>query len=277
MIRHRLRAAFIALSAAVIAGWSVPTATAAPEVPNITPEGVSHAVDTAVDTALNVTGEPGPHRVEGHYFTSPQVPEAAEEARPSVLVGPSTPLIVGPSVCTAAVAGYDSAGNAVAVTAGHCGSPGDEVTSADDPDGTVIGTFERAGSVDNGIILLNENAQVSNSYNDVSVSQLGGAVPSDLGQVCKTGITTGTSCGPVLGTSGAQFGSQVCASQGDSGAPVYTDGRLVGVLSGGLSALPSCQHPAQGPLHSPALSTSWDNVAAEMDAAGGVGAGFHLA
>ncbi len=281
MIRPRLCAALVALSAAVIAGVSAPAATAAPDVPSFSPDGVqnavNHAVDTAVDTVLNTTGEPGPHRIEGHYFTSPGVPAAAEEARPEVLVGPSTPLIVGPSVCTTAVAGYDAAGNAVAVTAGHCGSPGDEVSSADDPEGTVIGTFERAGAVDNGIILLNENAQVTNSYNGVSINQLGGAAPADFGEVCKTGITTGTSCGPVFATSGAQFATHVCASHGDSGAPVYAGGRLVGVLSGGLSALPTCQHPLQGPLHSPALSTSWDSVGAEMDAAGGVGAGFRLA
>lgn len=44
---------------------------------------------------------------------------AAEAARPDVLVGPSTPLLVGDALCTAAVAGYDSHGNAVAVTAGR--------------------------------------------------------------------------------------------------------------------------------------------------------------
>ncbi|MDN6619913.1 MAG: S1 family peptidase, partial [Corynebacterium variabile] len=91
-----------------------------------------------VDAFLTVTGEPGPHRVPGAYFTSPGVPDEAESIRPSVLVGPSTPLVVGESLCTAAVAGYDAAGNAVAITAGHCGVAGDEVRSGDDPDGTLI-------------------------------------------------------------------------------------------------------------------------------------------
>lgn len=279
MFRRRFAAVVVALSAMLIGGISAPAASAAPSlpgVPEVSPEGVDHAVNTAVDTALNETGEPGPHRVPGHYFTSPGVPPEAEDVQPSVLVGPSTPLIVGPSVCTASVAGYDAAGNAVAITAGHCGNPGDEVKSADDPEETVIGTYERTGAVDNGIILLNDNAQVSNSYNDVTLSGLGGVAPGNFGEVCKTGITTGTSCGPVFAESGSQFATQVCASHGDSGAPVYAGNRLVGVLNGGLAALPSCQHPLQGPVHSPVMTTYWGTVANEMDANGGVGAGFHL-
>ena len=126
-----------------------------------------------VDAFLTVTGEPGPHRVPGAYFTSPGVPDAAESIRPSVLVGPSTPLVVGESLCTAAVAGYDAAGNAVAITAGHCGVAGDEVRSGDDPDGTLIGTYVRGGAQDNGIILLNGNARVTNTYNNASLSTLG--------------------------------------------------------------------------------------------------------
>ena len=278
MLRRRLPVAVAALAAIVVGAFSAPVATAAPGVPGLPDAGqvqqqAEHAVDTVVDGALNATGEPGPHRVPGHYFTSPGVPQEAQDARPSVVVGPSTPLIVGPSVCTATAAGYDAAGNAVAVTAGHCGAPGDQVSSADDPDGT----YERSGSVDNGIILLNENARVTNTYNDVSLSELGGPLPGDFGDVCKTGITTGTSCGPVFATADTQFAMHLCASHGDSGAPVYVGGRLVGVLSGGLADLPSCQHPAQGPVHSPVTGVGWDVVTAEMDYAGGVGAGVHLA
>ncbi len=226
-----------------------------------------------VDVLLTVTGEPGPHRVAGAYFTSPGVPAEAEAARPTVLVGPSTPLVVGESLCTATVAGYDAAANAVAITAGHCGVPGDEVRSGDDPDGTVIGTFVRGGAQDNGIILLNDSAQVTDTYNAVTVSSLGGAAPST---VCKTGITTGTSCGPSVVQLGDDLATHLCAAHGDSGAPVYAGDRLIGVLSGGLSAMPACVTPLQGPVHSPVFVSTWDSVSAEMDAAGGVGAGFRL-
>lgn len=227
-----------------------------------------------VDVFLTVTGEPGPHRVPGAYFTSPGVPDEAESIRPSVLVGPSTPLVVGESLCTAAVAGYDAAGNAVAITAGHCGVAGDEVRSGDDPDGTLIGTYVRGGAQDNGIILLNGNARVTNTYNNASLSTLGGGAPTT---VCKTGITTGTSCGPAVMQVGDDLVTHLCAAHGDSGAPVYAGNRLVGVLSGGLSSVPACVTPLQGAAHSPVFVSAWDSVAAEMDAAGGVGAGFHLA
>ncbi len=258
--------ATVAAAATVVAGGAgAPEAAALP------------AVDRVVDDVLTATGEPGPHRIEGQYFTSPGVPAAAEDARPAVLVGPSTPLIVGGSVCTATAAGHDAAGNTVAVTAGHCGVAGDQVRSADDPEGTVIGTFQRRGSVDNGVILLNGNARVTGAYNAAVLHSAGGPLPGAGSQVCKTGIATGTSCGPLVVTGGSGFAMHVCSSHGDSGAPVYVGGRLIGLLSGGLSGVPSCRTPLQGPLHSPVMAMTWDAVVAEMNAAGGVGAGFRLA
>lgn len=263
---HRLAVLTVAAAATVLAGVAVaPAANALPSAGQV------------VDDVLTATGEPGPHRIEGQYFTSPGVPAAAEQARPSVLVGPSTPLIVGPSVCTTTAAGYDAAGNAVAVTAGHCGVAGDEVRSADDPEGTVIGTFQRSGAVDNGIILLNANARLTSSYNAAVLSSLGGPLPGEGSQVCKTGIATGTTCGPLVLTTGSGFAMHVCSSHGDSGAPVYAGGRLVGLLSGGFAGVPSCRTPLQGPVHSPVMAVTWDAVAAEMNAAGGVGAGFRMA
>jgi len=260
-IRVRRRAAAVlavGLLTAGAAALSAPTVAAAPGDP--------------VDTFLTLTGQPGPHRVEGAYFTSPGVPAEAQAARPAILVGPSTPLLIGDSLCTTTVAGYDAQGNAVAITAGHCGTPGDEVRSGDDPDGTVIGTFVRSGLRDDGVILLNDRAQVSNHYNNVSLQSTGGT----SAQVCKTGITTGTSCGSAVVQIGADLAAQICAAHGDSGAPVYDGDRLIGVLSGGLAALPACVTPLQGPLHSPVFISTWDSVAAELNAAGGVGAGFRL-
>jgi hypothetical protein len=256
-----------AATAAVTGAAGVAAAPAAHAVP---------AVDQVVDDVLTVTGEPGPHRIEGQYFTSPGVPAAAENARPSVLIGPSTPLIVGPSVCTTTAAGHDAAGNAVAVTAGHCGVAGDEVRSADDPEGTVIGTFQRSGARDNGIILLNDSAQVTSSYNAV-LGSAGGPLPGEGAQVCKTGIATGTTCGPLVLRTDSGFAMHVCSSHGDSGAPVYAGGRLIGLLSGGFAGVPSCRTPLQGPVHSPVMAVTWDAVTAEMDATGGVGAGFRMA
>ncbi|WP_211213212.1 S1 family peptidase [Corynebacterium terpenotabidum] len=267
--RMRRRAIVSAAAAALTAGaFSSFASTAAAQ-------DVSLPADP-VDAILTLAGEPGPHRVAGTYFTSPGVPAEAEAARPAVLVGPSTPLVIGDSLCTTTVAGYDAAGNAVAVTAGHCGTAGDEVRSGDDPDGTVIGTFDRAGTRDNGIILLNDSAQVTDRYNNAVITSLDSSYGADTAQVCKTGIATGTSCGPVTVRLGEDFAAQICASHGDSGAPVYAGERLIGILSGGLASLPACITPLQGPVHSPVFISTWSSVTAEMDAAGGVGAGFRL-
>lgn len=260
---NRSRRKIIALAAT--------TLFAAGGLGNLAPAAGAQTIDP-VDAFLTITGQPGPHRVSGAYFTSPGVPPEAIAARPTILVGPSTPLLIGDSLCTTMVAGRDAKGNSVAITAGHCGKAGDKVTSADDPKGTTIGTFVGAGAKDNGVILLNGNTKLSNHYNNATITSLGGSAT----QVCKTGITTGTSCGPTIFQVGDELTAQICAAPGDSGAPVYAGGRLIGLVSGGLSSLPSCITPLQGPLHSPVFISTWDGISADLNAAGGVGAGFRL-
>ena len=231
----------------------------------------------AWDRFLTATGEPGPHRVAGHYFTSPVPPKAQERIRPTALVGPSTPILVSGNACTIAVAGYDNAGNKVAITAGHCGVPGAAVVSADAGEAGQIGTFVRSGYPDYGVIKLNSNVQLTNTYGAVSIGQLGGPLPGNFGQACKTGISTGTTCGPVLGVSGPYIMAHVCGSHGDSGGPFYRNGRLLGIVNGGIGNLPSCTTPLQGPLHAPTAAAAWSVIKADLDANGGVGAGFRLA
>lgn len=233
--------------------------------------------EQALDQFLTATGQPGPHRVQGHYFTSPVPPKAQNDIRPTALVGPSTPLIVGDSVCTTAVAGYDAQGNKVAITAGHCGAPGTPVRSADAAEAGQIGTFERTGYPDYGVIKLNPNVQLTNSYGAVSINTLGGPIPGSFGTACKTGISTGTTCGPVLGVSGPFILAHICGSFGDSGGPLYAGGRLLGIINGGIGHLPSCTTPLQGPLHAPTAGAAWDVIKADLDSTGGVGAGLRLA
>lgn len=239
-------------------------------------EASANPVMGSVDSALKATGEPGPHRVPGHYFTSPGVPAAQKKMSPAPLMGPSTPVLVGRVVCTIAAAGYDAAGNKVAVTAAHCGGPGSPVTSLDVPEAGIIGKVVKVGNLDYSVIRLRPDTKLTRSYGRVNINHLGGSVPGFGQNACKTGVSTGTKCGPVLNQMGANFLSHICASYGDSGAPVYSRGRLVGIINGGFQALPSCTTPVQGPLHSPTISTSWNAIARDMNALGGSGAGFRL-
>jgi len=66
---------------------------------------------------------------------------------------------------------------------------------------------------------------------------------------------------------------------GDSGAPVMAGDRMVGLISGGVLSDQrfSCRTPLQGQLFMPTVSTSMDTVLQDLDARGGVGAGFRLA
>lgn len=262
------RSAALATACAAIAGLSF--GVAAPSASAAT--GSSQAADQF----LKLTGQPGPHRVKGHYFTSPGVPAAQKAIAPRTLVGPSTPIAVGDSVCTLAVAGVDSHGNKVGITAGHCGNPGAPVMSLDNPKGGKIGTVVRKGVSDVGIIKFNSNVQLTRNYGRVAINQLGGPLPVTGQQICKTGITTGTSCGPMIAMDGPMLVAHFCGSHGDSGAPIYSRGRLVGIVNGGLYNLPSCRTPLQGPFHAPAAGAAWPVIKANLEANGGVGAGFRL-
>src|SRR5699024_8638077 len=96
--------------------------------------------------------------------------------------------------------------------------------------------------------------------------------------LCKQGVATGRTCGNVWAADEGVQISQLCAMVGDSGAPVLAGDRMVGMVSGGV--LPdqrySCRTPLQGQLFMPTASTNMDTVLADVDARGGVGAGFRL-
>ncbi len=264
--RRRIGAlmAGVALAATTALGsaFTAPEATAAPA--------------GSADAFLKATGQPGPHRIPGHYFTSPGIPQAQRDAAPSVLAGPSMPIYVGNNICTLSVVGYDKAGNKVGITAGHCGGPGAPVVSMDAEKAGQIGTVVRNGYPDVAVIKFNNKVRLTRSYNNVSIGALGGATPASLQQLCKTGVATGVSCGPMLAISGPFLVSHLCGSIGDSGAPIYVGNRLVGIVNGGMANLPSCTTPLQGPLHAPTAGAAWNVIAADLNAAGGVGAGFRL-
>ena len=243
-----------------------------PDPPTTFPQGSAQLTDQI----LQATGQPGPHRVPGHYFTSPGVPPEQQAAAPNVIVGPSTPLYVGHSICTAAIAGHDAQGNKIAITAGHCGAPGAPVASMDAIGAGKIGEFVRSGYPDYGVIKLHDDVQVSSSYGNVNITETKTQLPARFQNLCKTGISTGTSCGPFYEVASPYIHAHICGSHGDSGAPLYDGTRLVGIVNGGVGKLPSCTTPLQGPIHAPTAGAAWDVIQADLDAQGGVGAGFHL-
>lgn len=222
------------------------------------------------------------HRVNGSWFDAPRIPEESMvvQNQDASLYGPSTPIYLGDKMmCTLGVVGTDEQGRKVGITAGHCGQPGDKVWSADSwqvgPTGTVVTSNQLH---DYSVIELGSNTEITRSYNGVTVNSVGGPVaPGDV--LCKQGVATGHTCGNVWAADEGLHITQVCAMMGDSGAPVLAGDRMVGMVSGGVLGNPrlACQTPLQGQLFMPTASQTIDSVLADVDARGGVGAGFRLA
>lgn len=222
------------------------------------------------------------HRVPGSWFDAPRIPEESNEylSQGKSLYGPGTPLFVGESgICTLAVAGTDAQGHKIGITAGHCGAEGDFVASADSwqvgNSGTIVATNQE---YDYSVIEFGSNAEVSRSYNNVTVDEIA-AGPRFGEQVCKNGVATGHTCGIHYGNlQGLQF-NQVCASLGDSGGPLLVGNRLVGVISGGANPTGldlSCRSPLQGFVHVPTMATDATAIINDINAKGRIGAGFQL-
>lgn len=222
------------------------------------------------------------HRVPGSFFDAPRIPEESNRAlgEGKSLYGPGTPIYVGDdTMCTLTAAGYDAQGHKIGITAGHCGEPGDVVASADSwqagPTGTVAYKDE---TLDYSVIEFGSNAEVTRSYNGVTAYKFGGDVkPGDI--TCKRGVASGTTCGITYTVTEMLQFNQVCAMVGDSGAPVFNRGRIVGVVSGGITPGGvgiSCVTPLQGGIHVPTVTSNADAIKASMDRRGGLGAGFYL-
>ncbi|APT83188.1 S1 family peptidase [Corynebacterium ammoniagenes] len=223
------------------------------------------------------------HRAPGSFFDAPRVPEESNRAmtQGKSLYGPGTPIYINDqTMCTLTMAGTDAESRKVGVTAGHCAEVGDSVASADSwqvgPTGTVV---SKNAALDYSVIEFGSDAEVTNSYNGVTAHGVGSDVqPGDV--VCKRGVATGTTCGMTLMKDDKIQLNQVCATVGDSGAPVFRNGQIVGAISGGIrpgNIGVSCITPLQGALHVPTVVSNSDAVIADMNRRGGVGAGFKLA
>ncbi len=222
------------------------------------------------------------HRIPGSTFDAPRKPAESDEAmtRGNSLYGPGTPIYVGDgALCTMTVAGTDADGRKVGITAGHCGQVGDTVTSADSwqvgPSGTIVHTNP---NLDYAVVELGSNAEITKDYNNVHATSVGGtAQPGEI--VCKTGVATNETCGMTLTVDQVKQVNQVCSMAGDSGAPLYQGGRVVGMINGGIMPVPlnvACQTPWQGALHTPTASVRMDAVMNDLNATGAPGRGLTL-
>lgn len=202
---------------------------------------------------------------------------AAYAADPVVLGGGSGLVVNDETLCTLTAIGHDNRGNLIGFTSAHCGGPGAQVAAETAPNAGVVGTMVAGNDALDYAVIQFDTAKVR-PVNNIDGFQIDGLGPDPVvGDIaCKLGRTTGYSCGVTWGpgTEPGTIVNQVCGQPGDSGAPVTVNNRLVGMIHGAFSeTLPTCVIKYI-PLHTPAVTMSFNTQLADITAKNRPGTGF---
>ncbi|GAA4677307.1 trypsin-like serine protease [Gordonia humi] len=141
------------------------------------------------------------------------------------------------SACTVTTVGRPTSGShrgeLIAVTAGHCGTPGQRVFSERYQQRGQIGTIAYSASdIDVAVIKLDASrVRPVSTVNGVTIRGVDTRAPQFPTVLCKTGRTTGKTCGVNWLSTGGRHISQMCVIEGDSGSPVVVGDRLVGMVN----------------------------------------------
>ncbi|OBB22510.1 peptidase [Mycolicibacterium peregrinum] len=201
----------------------------------------------------------------------------AHADQPVVLGGGSGIVVNGDAFCTLTTIGHDNAGRLIGFTSAHCGGPGAVVSAEGADSAGVVGKMVAGNDLLDYAVIEFDPAKVTPT-NNVNGFQIDGLGPDPaFGQIaCKLGRTTGYSCGVTWGP-GQDPGTivnQVCGQPGDSGAPVTVDNKLVGMIHGAYSEeLPTCVVKFV-PLHTPAVTMSFNTQLADITTKNRPGTGF---
>lgn len=201
----------------------------------------------------------------------------AHADQPVVLGGGSGIVVNGDAFCTLTTIGHDNAGRLIGFTSAHCGGPGAVVSAEGADSAGLVGKMVAGNDLLDYAVIEFDPAKVTPTSN-VNGFQIDGLGPDPaFGQIaCKLGRTTGYSCGVTWGP-GQDPGTivnQVCGQPGDSGAPVTVDNKLVGMIHGAYSEeLPTCVVKFV-PLHTPAVTMSFNTQLADITAKNRPGTGF---
>lgn len=201
----------------------------------------------------------------------------ANAQEPIPLGGGSGLVVEGDTLCTLTTIGNDNRGNLIGFTSAHCGGPGARVAAEGVENAGVVGTMVAGNDALDYAVIQFDPAKVR-PVNNVGGFQIDGLGPDPVvGDIaCKLGRTTGYSCGVTWGpgTEPGTIVNQVCGQPGDSGAPVTVNNRLVGMIHGAFSEeLPTCVVKFI-PLHTPAVTMSFNTQLADITAKNRPGTGF---
>lgn len=193
---------------------------------------------------------------------------AHAQAGPAVLGGGSGIIIDNQFECTLTTIGNDGAGRLVGLTAGHCGNAGASVVAEANPALGQVGTFRTSNpDLDYAVIEFDRGKVVPvNRVGNTTITHV--ADPAGFPNIiCKEGRTTGSTCGIAWGDvfeTGIETWSQMCVIEGDSGAPVVFGTALIGMVNAYLLV----------PCIGPEVGTNMNTILGDINASGGVGAGF---
>ncbi len=164
----------------------------------------------------------------------------APSSAPTTQIQPTSEIVVGKAACTLGFVLAGSDGMAEGLTAAHCGEVGRPVTTVD---GTPIGTIVAHGpegadiarvDIATSLTVYAQVGTIGSVHDIIDIATLNTQRPL----LCKQGITTGLSCGPLIGKATEGYMTFAAATEhGDSGSPVYAltrSGELVaaGILEG---------------------------------------------
>lgn len=159
-------------------------------------------------------------------------------AAPSIPVGGGSGILVlkggtSASACTLTAIGRSRNGNRlIGITAGHCGTPGQRVFSEVYQDRGQIGTITfSTPDLDMAIIEFNSNVAPRRTVRGTTIASIDTRPVQFPTIMCKTGRTTGQTCGVAWASDNETHFSQMCVIEGDSGAPVTVGTRLVGMVN----------------------------------------------
>lgn len=207
----------------------------------------------------------------------------AAQAEPGAVLGGSSGIIFeNNAACSLTAIGHDSAGRLVGLTAGHCAPTGTRLIAEKNPAAGVVGTVaysDGGQGIDYAVIQFDPERVIP--VRSVGATTIAGFAPAPGpgATVCANGRSSGFGCGVVWGGLDGTTINQGCSKPGDSGGPVTVGDQLVGMNQGRLIGLGGvgfdlpCLLPAN-PIHSPAFFAPIDVIMGDIDARGGVGAGF---
>jgi streptogrisin D len=211
------------------------------------PVGASWGVDLASNTVLVSVpaGRGAAFVAKARSFGAAVRIERAPAAQTQAFYGGQA-IYRGGSRCSAGFNTRSGSGRNYVLTAGHCANLGGTWTTSG---GQTIGPVAASSFPGNdyGAIRISDPAALdprggvlhNGAFQDIDGA---GRVPVGS-RACKTGSTTGTTCGTVQAynvtvnyAEGTVFGltrTNICTQPGDSGGPLYAGSRAQGITSGG--------------------------------------------